>query len=62
MITAKLFIKGIREPIELSEEQGRKADQIKRGEGEYADLNDRDTVSIGDLWTGEKRDLSPNEI
>ena len=57
MTIAKLFIRGIREPIELTEEQGRKANQIKRGEGEFKDLGDKDTISIGDVWTGEKGDL-----
>ncbi len=57
MITAKLYIRGVREPIELTEEQGRKADKIKKGEGEFASLGDKDTISIGDMWTGEKGDL-----
>lgn len=57
MRKAKLFIKGSREPIEITEEQGRKADQIKRGDGEFAGLSDKDTISIGNVWTGEKGDL-----
>jgi len=57
MITAKLFIRGSRDPLEITEEQGKKANQIKKGEGEYAGLTDKDTISIGDIWTGEKGDL-----
>lgn len=57
MKTAKLFIRGSREPIEITYEQGVKANQIKKGEGEYSELNDKDTISIGDIWTGEKGDL-----
>ena len=57
MRTAKLFIRGSKEPIEITEEQGIKANQIKRGEGEFAELTDKDTISIGDVWTGERGDL-----
>jgi len=57
MKIAKLIIKGLREPIELTEEQGRKAQKIKNAEGEYATLPDDTTIDIGGKWTGERRDI-----
>ena len=54
MRTAKLFVKGIREPIELTEEQGDKAKKVK----DDTSIDDSQTVSIADgRWTGEKKDI-----
>ncbi len=53
MKIAKLFIKGMRVPLELTENQGLQAKSIK----EDGNILDSETVDIGDIWTGEKGDI-----
>ena len=54
MKKAKLYLKGKREPIELTEEQGLKAKAVK----EDSTILNSENVSLADgLWTGEKGDI-----
>jgi len=53
MKIAKLFIKGMRVPLELTENQGLQAKSIK----EDINILNSETVDIGDTWTGEKGDI-----
>lgn len=53
MKTAKLFIKGMREPLNLTEQQGLQAKAFK----ENISLQDDETVEIRNIWTGDKGDI-----
>jgi len=53
MRIAKLFIKGMRAPLELTEAQGIHAKSIK----ENIAILDSATVDIGEVWTGDKADM-----
>lgn len=53
MKTATLRIKGEREPLVVTESQGKKADQLIKDDR----IAGTRVVSIGDVWTGRKEDL-----
>lgn len=57
MKIAEIFISGMKYPIKVEEKEGKRIQSILNREEQYANIGREDTINIGRLWTGKKKDV-----